>query len=330
MDIAVLFGDKSEATANALRSHKDSLDLKPFRTLSSFINQIKQSNNECDRVLINTNALNNKEDIKELYAFLRNFLPSTTVVFLVSARDTSNIQVDFAQVFNLSIYTDVTAQKTTLPFLIECITSSITDLRNKYSAIQDDLSDSSNDNILAESYNEELEVEDFTSAQNLISQEYAEPILSSKEDQPLNPKDKQRIQSIQDTSSGSLSLVPVLLKHKEAMLTQGYFTSNHYPLTMADVDPTVTLFKQRLQEQPRVIHVFKPSLQDLKDNLKPNDLLRLAYADTGVLNLRGFYDPTKISTPLMKPDGVPSNSKTQSSNTKPKKKGLFGFLKGGK
>lgn len=327
MDVSILFGDKSEATVKAIKSSVDSLDIRPFRTISSFINFIRQSNSDCSRVLINTNSLKTEDDLNILHDFLRSDLPSTSVIFLVSARDTSNIQAVFANIYNLSIYTDVTTKQTNLPFLVECLTESVTDLRTKYSAIKETEED--DDFIMAESYDEGLEEEQPEGDEVIIAYDYEEPILSSEEPQPVSPKDKNRLEMIQQTSLENQSYANILLEHGERMLQEGYFTNKHYPLNLSDVDPTVLLFKQRQQSgEKRLIEVFKPKLDSLKKSLNPIDLLRLDYADTGVLSLSPFYNSIYSSSPITDVNKDENQGKKKNKKPKKEKKGLLNKLFG--
>lgn len=327
MDIAILFGDKSTAVVNAIKQTEDSLDLKAFKDIDTFINFIRQSNLDCSRILINTNSLNNEYDIKKLYDFLRVDLPSTSVVFLVSATDTSNIQAPFSEIFNLSIYTDVTAEQTNLPFLINCIKSSITELRDEYSAIEQ--SEETEDQVLAESYEESLD-EEITPQEQLIAEVYDEPILSSDEPEPLKPKDIERKQNVMQTAQDNESFNSILSSFIEEQRKNGYLSPLHYPLNLADVDPSVLLFKTRLkQSSPREIKVNTLPLDVLRKTLTPIDILRLSYADTGVLNYSAFVDNIYTAQPLLELYMAQQpQQQGKKSKKKEKGKGLFGLFGG--
>lgn len=318
MKEAIVFGKNSKKVVNRIADEIDNYTFKPFSTLEEFSNYVKQSHYEFDRVLINTNVVdknNMRDDLINFYEFIRDNLPTASIVLIVQAKDTSNIQQTFAEIFNLSIYTDATASQTSIQFLTSCIKDKISDIQSNYSVIE---VSSSEEGVIAESYEETDEEKRINS---IVKLEFDEPIVSDDQINEIDPKNKQLVEQERNCRKLNEESDSVLAQGYLALTKKGMLDSKHYNLTMADVDPTVLLSKKRRSEnKPFKISLNKQDVEALKSNLDEPTLLRLAYAQAGNLSLLPYCDSNLAVKPLW------SQIKRQEEDEKPKKRGLLGRL----
>lgn len=345
MDIALLFGTKGQQLLSTLKRSLDNMDMRAFKNIDEFINYIRQSNMSCSRILANTNNINDRESLETLYRFLRSELPSTSVVFLVSSTDTSNIQETFAEIFDLSIYTDVTVQQASEPFLIECMTEDITELQERYSDVdRQSLDDESNE--MVEQYDDDFgdqATNDDQASQAMMATAYDSPIQTTDAFDTIIPtkKDQERIQAVQLANEENQQYGELVMAHGTAMHQTGYFTGKHYPLNLADVDPKNPLFKKRHQSNDkRTIRPYQSDQSQLKNQLSVVDWLRINYEPEHPLTLAPFVEKHYQRTPLaelagggngqtgMATNAQPTKKQQKAEAKKQKKPSLFGKVKG--
>lgn len=304
MQIALLFGDRGDIVKTSIETQADNLDIKPFGHLSTFMNYVKQSNMVFDRILITTRFtdIEGVQALSVLKDFIHEYLPRASVVFIVDERDTSGIQESFNTIFDLAIYTDATTKASNLGFILDCINLKIDEIRTLYSVHQQE-----EVAAISESYTSTNELEEVEQSL-VLTPAYKEPVINQRS-QVINKRSRKANRDLlYNVSELQAQFDQVIQASYYANILEGYLSTKHITFTLADVDPNVMRYKERLHTKELWPIVYNRDMTEmvptdsapqaqtqLKGYAKLADILQ----KQGYLTIGAFYTPDYTQQPII-------------------------------
>lgn len=300
MQIALLFGDRGTNVKNSIETQVDNLDIKTYERLNTFKNYVKQSNITFDRILMSTRFtdIEGVAALQDLKNFIYEYLPRASVVFIVDELDTTGVQTDFNNIFDLAIYTDATTKASNLGFVLDCIHLKIEEVRTLYSVHkQEDVA------AIAESYADTIDSdEEVSEHQMLLTPSYIQPVINERPVTKNRRWLKQNRATLENVAALQNTFDETIKAGYTANLLEGYLTKEHYTFNLADVDPNTPLYKERAHNKEK--QVIKRNKDKTNNQTKPGTTkkgyARLAEIlnQQGVLTLEPFYKQQYENNPI--------------------------------